>query len=159
MSWTLPIIDRTQEDVNSAKSIRAEKLQNGVDFDDLTSAEKDAVIRGFIYDDTINRIENNQQELKTLLNNAGYWGIPITNKTDWDWETDIFRAEDWRRILQNENILKAAFYVYQDTPQTPNETLYYTNLNAVEKILADLKAMIASMTGYYRECNTFYCGE
>ena len=152
MSWLQPVTDRTQADVDNAKRDRA-TLQNGG-----TVASYDNLDRGSITHETLNRIENNQAYLKSLLNEAGYWGISTTNKTDWDTD-DILRAEDWQRILNNETALKTAYFIYTDTPQTPNTLLTYGNLNSVEKILADLNSMIVSMKSYYRQCGTFECGE
>ena len=155
MAWITPITDRIQADVDNAKAIRANKIQTG---GTPTSAEYETLDRGSITHETLNRIENNQAYLKSLLNEAGYWGIPTTNKTDWDTD-DILRAEDWQRILDNEDILKAAYFTYMDTPQTLNTLLTYGNLNSVEKILDDLNSMILSMQYYYRQCGTFECGE
>ena len=154
MSWITPVTNRTSQDVDNAKTYRT-KLQNG---DTLTSDEYAVLDKGCITHETLNRIENNQQVLKTLLNEAGYWSIPIQNKTNWT-INDILHEEDWERIVQNETVLKNAFYIYTTTPTTPNYILYYTNINDLEKILLDLNTMIYTMKTYYRECNTFECGE
>lgn len=156
MSWLQPVTDRTQADVDNAKAIRANKIQTG---GTPTSAEYATLDKGSITHETLNRIENNQAYLKSLLNEAGYWGISTQNRAT-AWITgDILRAEDWQRILNNETALKTAYFIYTDTPQTPNTLLTYGNLNSVEKILDDLEHMINAMEQTYRYCGTFICGE
>lgn len=152
------IIDRTAQDWENAKIIRNTRVKT-FDFleNPLTQAEIDTLERGAITKNTLNRIENKQAELKELLNNAGYWNTPITNKT-WtgnDWQY----AEEWQRVLNNLDVLKQAYFTYADTPATPDTRLDYINLNAVEKILEDLQHMINIMKSFYRECGTFQCGE
>lgn len=147
------IIDRTAQDVENAKIIRDTKIK---EFAELTQAEIETLERGMITINTINRIENKQAELKALLNEAGYWNTPITNKT-WTGE-DWQYAEEWQRVLTNLNILKRAYYVYSDTPETPDVKLDYVNLNAVEKILVDIQSMISNMKSQYKKCGTFKAG-
>ena len=148
------IINRTAQDVQNARILRDTKVKA---FEILTQEEIDTLERGAITKNTINRIENKQAELKALLNEAGYWNTPITNKiwTGNDWQY----REEWQRVLNNLDILKQAYFTYTDTPATPDTRLDYINLNAVEKILDDLQRMINAMKSQYRKCGTFACGE
>lgn len=148
------IYDRTLADVEEARRIRETKVKN---FETLSQSEIIALERGFLTNETLNRIENKQTELKNKLQNAGYWNNEIENSI-WT-EDDYFFLEDWQRILHNQNILKNSYYVYADTPQTPTEKINYTNLNAIEKLLVDIEAIIDEMKAQYRKCGAYECGE
>lgn len=155
------IFDRTQNDVDTARIIRNEKVKfdpitmQPTNLDELTPSELETLTKGtFNYTD-LNRIEAKQEELKILFNDMGYWNTPITNKT-WG-ENDIF--DEIRRILDNTNVLRQAFFVYKATPNTPPISYYWDDINSLEKILYDLDVMINDVKNLYRECGTFYCGE
>ena len=148
------IFNRTQNDVDTACTLRDTKVKT---FATLTDSEKATLEKGFLTYTTLNRIENKQVELKGLLNGIGYWGISISNKT-WQ-QGDIFDLSDFQRIIDNENDLRNAFFVYSTTPQTPDIAFYFENINALEKILYDLDVMINDVKSNYRECGTFESGE
>lgn len=148
------IYDRTLADVKKAQRIRETKVKN---FETLSQSDITALERGFLTNETLNRIENKQTELKNKLQNAGYWNNEIENSI-WT-EDDYFILEDWQRVLHNQNILKNSYYVYADTSQTPTEKINYTNLNAIEKLLVDIDEIIDKMKAQYRKCGTFKCGE
>ena len=123
----------------------------------MTESEIATLERGTLTINTLNRIENKQEELKNLFNDMGYWSTPITNKT-WG-ENDIFNVDEFQRILDHTNILRQAFFVYKATPNTPPISYHWNGINALEKILYDLDVMINDVKSNYRECGTFYCGE
>ena len=148
------IFDRTQNDVDTAIRLRREKVQT---FQALTESEIATLEKGTITYNTINRIENKQQELKNLLNDMGYWNTSITNKT-WG-ENDIFNADEFQRIIDNTNVLRQAFFIYKETPNTPTISYHYNDINALEKILHDLDVMINDVKSHYRQCGAFECGE
>ena len=148
------IFDRTQNDVDTAIFLRNTKVKK---FEELTESEIVTLEKGTITFNTLNRIENKQDELKNLFNGMGYWNTPITNKV-WG-ENDIFNVDDFQRILDNTNILRQAFFVYKNTPNTPPISYHYNDINALEKILYDLDVMINDVKSHYRECGTFECGE
>ena len=157
------IFDRTQNDVDTARILRNEKVKfdpitmQPTNLDELTPAELQTLNKGtFNYTD-LNRIENKQDELKNLFNEIGYWNTPITNKT-WG-ENDIFNVDEFQRILDNTNVLRQAFFVYKDTPNTPPISYNYNDINALEKILNDLDVMINDVKSNYSECGTFESGE
>lgn len=147
------IHNRTAEDVALAKTYR-QKLQTG---ESLSESEIATMERGTLTINTLNRIENKQEELKGLLNAMGYWNTPITNKT-WAY-TDIFNEAEFQRIIGNTDILRRAFFVYADTPSTPQVSYHYEDINSLEKILFDLDVMINDVKSRYRQCGTFECGE
>ena len=148
------IFDRTQNDVDTALRLRTEKVQT---FQELTESDITALERGLLTINTLNRIEAKQEELKNLFNGLGYWNTSITNKR-WA-ESDIFDIINFQRIIDNTNVLRRAFFVYKDTPSTPKVSYHWRDINALEKILYDLDIMINDVKSFYRECNTFYCGE
>ena len=148
------IFDRTQNDVDAAIVLRREKVQT---FQELTENEFATLEKGTITYNTLNRIEDKQDELKNLFNDMGYWNTPITNKV-WG-ENDIFNVVEFQRILDNTNVLRQAFFVYKATPNTPPVSYHYNDINALEKILYDLDVMINYVKSNYRECGTFECGE
>ena len=157
------IFDRTQNDVDAARILINEKVKfdpttmQPINLDELTPAELETLNKGtFNYTD-LNRIESKQEELKNLFNDMGYWNTPTTNKT-WS-ENDIFNVDEFQRIIYNTNILREAFFVYKDTPNTPKISYYWDDINALEKILFDLDVMINDVKSNYRECGTFESGE
>lgn len=148
------IFDRTQNDVDTAIILRNTKVKN---FEELTESEIATLEKGTITYNTLNRIETKQQELKNLFNDMGYWNTPMTNKV-WG-ENDIFNVDEFQRILDNMNVLRQAFFVYKNTPNIPNISYHYEDINALEKILYDLDVMINDVKSHYRECGTFESGE
>lgn len=148
------ITNRTQYDVDTAILLRDTKVKK---FETLTESEIATLEKGMLTINTLNRIENKQEELKNLFNDMGYWNTPITNKT-WG-GNDIFNVDEFQRILDNTNVLRQAFFIYKATPNTPPVSYYFEDINALEKILYDLDVMINDVKSLYRECGTFYCGE
>ena len=157
------IYNRTQYDVDTARIIRNTKIKfdpitmQPTNLDELTPDELIILNKGtFNYTD-LNRIENKQDELKNLFNAMGYWNTPITKKA-WG-ENDIFNVDEFQRIIDNTNVLRNAFFVYKDTPNTPPVSYHYNDINALEKILYDLDVMINDVKADYRYCGEFECGE
>ena len=149
------IFDRTQSDVDTAIILRREKVQK---FQELTENELKILEKGTLTINTLNRIESKQEELKNLFNDIGYWNTPVSTR-QWAY-SDIFKGEQFNRILYNLQILIEAFFIYKDTPNIPdNNYRKYQTINDVEKILYDLDVMINDVKSHYRECGTFECGE
>lgn len=148
------ITNRTQYDVDTAILIRNTKVKK---FETLTESDINYLERGTFTINTLNRIENKQEELKNLFNDMGYWNTPITNKV-WDY-TQIFNAEEFQRIIDNTNVLREAFFVYKATPNTPSVSYHFEDINNLERILYDLDIMINDIKSLYKECGTFECGE
>ena len=148
------IFDRTRNDVDTAIFLRDTKVKN---FETLTESEIATLEKGTITINTLNRIENKQEELKKLFNDMGYWNTSITNKS-WG-ENDIFNVDEFQRIIGNTNVLRNAFFVYKATPNTPPISYHWQDINALEKILYDLDVMISNVKADYRFCGEFECGE
>lgn len=147
------ITNRTIYDVNLAKQIRSEKIQKNIS---LTNEEIETMERGCVTVNTLNRIEQKQEELKLRLNDMGYFNTPIINNL-WDY-FDIFNEEDFRRIVENNSFLRKAFYVNSDTPKDAIPKYHYSEFNSLEKILVDLEANINYTINKYRRCGTLNCG-
>ncbi len=149
------IYDRTQADIDTALFFR-KRLQEG---ESLTKAEIEALERGTLTINTLNRIEQKQAELKEIFNSLGYWNTNGIEIEEWSY-TGFFRQEDFDRILQNLEILKSAYYVYSATPNVPNANYrQFNTINAVEHILNDLQLMVDDMKSRYRICGATECGE
>lgn len=148
------ITDRTQTDIENAKLIRENYVKQ---FKTLTSEQITTLERGTVTINTLNRIESKQDELKNLFNDMGYWNTDITSKLDWS-GGDVFIESDFQRIIDNENILRNAFFAKTDTPETPPISFHYENINSLEKILVDLDVMINDVKSNYRECGAYECG-
>lgn len=133
------ITDRTAADVENARILRRTVLQAG---QTLTDVQKAAFERGSATNEMLNRIESAQKTVADLLNDYSYY-VKIVNKTDWQ-RNDIIQQAD-KRILNNLQKLKAAFYVYASTPSVPSYLYGYSEANAVEKILVDIESLICKM--------------
>ena len=148
------IFDRISDDVVKSKELIATKVSK---FIELTENEVAILEKGTLTINTINRIESKQGELQNLLNQKGYWSDSIQTK---QWALgDVFFDTDLQRIVNNTNTLRKAFFVYRNTPQTPNAKYHFSNINSLEKILYDIEEMIAYMVNNYKECGTVECGE
>lgn len=148
------IYNRTQADIDIAIAIRA-RLQSG---ETLTDADINALERGTLTINTLNRIEQKQTELKELFNSIGYWDTDNIVNRQWHYD-DFFKRADFDRILANLEILQNAYYIYANTLNVPNANYrQFETINAVENILADLEKMIEDMSDNYRYCGDAECG-
>jgi hypothetical protein len=148
------IFDRTKNDVDAAIQLREEKVKT---FKNLTEEDIAVLERGMMTINTLNRIEQKQIELKSAINDMGYWDAEISNKY---WQAQmIFNSLDFKRIVENTKLLKAAFFEYKNTPKVISVSYHYENINSIEKILFDIDQMINEIKLQYRECGDFICGE
>lgn len=149
------IYNRTEADVENAKKIRTEKVQT---FAELTPKDIEILERGSLTINTLNRIEEKQEELKNLFEEDFYFVDEIANK-HWDY-TDYFKQSDFDRILYNLERLVKAYLTYTSTPDIPDGNYRkYQTINDAEKILFDLDLMINDVKSHYRECGIAECGE
>lgn len=147
------IFNRTIEDVELAKGLRAKLQSSGY----VSDEEIEILERGTLTVNTLNRIESKTAELKALFDEIGYFAGNVTVKA---WvDSQIFGIKDFERILANIDVLRRAYYVYKDTPDVPNARYHFQNINDIEKILFDLETMYEDMKSHVRECGTFECGE
>lgn len=149
------VIDRTIEDVVSAKKIIDEKVKN---FLELSAEDLGVLERGTFSASTINRIEEKQRELYDFFTSSLYLGGNV-NTRNWEENQEIFKQADMERIVKNNEALRDMFFVYSSTPKEANTSYTYENLNNIERLLFDLDRMYAFMLDNLKECDTFYCGE
>lgn len=156
------ITDRTLEDVNEMKAILNKIKQLG-DFDELTNAEKlkfNTLQSKGSYDYVdFNRVNEWVAFISNNLNTENYRNV-VNTKTDWS-EEDIVTLSDTINYLNNINVLREAFYVKSDTPDTPIDlkNLSYDEANAIEQILFDINDLYNKMFSVFRYCDTFNCGD
>lgn len=146
------IFDRTQNDVDTAISLRNKKVK---EFESLTSEEINTLERGTITINTLNRIENKQKEISELFSQLSI-SVNIKNR-NWE-ENQIFNSVEFQRILDNLNVLVKSFCVYSDTPNIPKISYYFEDINAIEKILFDLEDLYNKALKSFVYCGTLYCG-
>jgi hypothetical protein len=146
------IFDRTQNDVDTAIVLRNTKVKS---FADLTNEEVVMLERGTITINTLNRIENKQQDIVELFSNLSI-NVNIKNK-NWE-EAQIFNRAEFQRILDNLNVLVKSFCVYSNTPNIPKISYHFEDINAIEKILFDLEELYNKALKSFVYCGTTYCG-
>ena len=108
------IYNRTQKDIDNALAAR-HKIQIG---EEISENDILALERGIFSVTSINRIETAQSNLYNAFISSGYICQQITNKV-WEENEEIFTIEDLNRIIQNDDVLKKAFYPLSDTPKIP----------------------------------------
>lgn len=146
------IFDRTQEDIDTAIILRREKVQT---FQELSDEETAILERGTLTVNTLNRIENKQTEIAELLSQLSR-NVEIENK-NWE-ETQIFNRAEFQRILDNLNVLVKNFSVYSNTPNVPQISYHFEDINAIEKILFDLEELYNKALKSFIYCGTTHCG-
>lgn len=150
------IFDRTVEDAENAIKIRNEKVKN---FLELTDEDIEILERGTLTINTLNRIEAKQNVISLMLQTMGY-EVYIETK-NWDYD-NIFDISDFERWLNNLNIIKNAFFVYENTPYIPtmeNFKIDYINLNNIEKFLYDVEEICNKVISIYVYSDMIYSGQ
>jgi hypothetical protein len=148
------IFNRTKNDVENALKIRDEKIKT---FQELTDDDIEVLERGFFTLNSIQRIQEKQEDLKGLFAEIGYYNTPIIIK-EFD-DTMFFSEADFQQLINNVNVLRNAFFAFSSTPKTPPISYHYDDINALEKILYDLDVMINYVKSLYAECGNVECGE
>lgn len=150
------IFNRTQEDVNNAIKIREEKIKK---FISLTDEELAILERGIITINTLNRIEDKQEELKNLFEEAGY-NLDIIIKK---WEVkDFFTELDWQNWFDNFQTIKENIPLYDNMPEIPNATnlkIDYKIMNDIEKFLYLVEEIYKKIKSMYVYSGTIYSGQ
>ena len=147
------IFDRTKSHAEDSQKIRDQKVKKGIA---LTEEDIYILERGMVTVDTLNRIEEKQDELKKLLNDMGYWNTPISNKV-WN-PSMVFNSGDLKRIFENSKVLRNAFFVLAETPSNPRASYEYNHWNSLEKILYDIETMVGTVKSNYKKCGKIRCG-
>lgn len=146
--WFNPVYDRTQEDVDYAKTKITEWINNP------TSIVYD--LKGCLNVSDINRIEGNIEYLSKNLLELGY-NTNVSTKT-WD-NIGLINQRDVNRILNNINDLKTSFYTHNQAPLLPSDMLDYNSINDIEKNLYLIKELLDCMVNSLHKSNTFKSGQ
>lgn len=142
-----PVTDRTSEDIKRALELFEKK------YDDLTEEEKtewDNGLKGCLNYTDLNRIEQNLYLLSLVLE------VDVETKS---WMPgDIPTNSDYERIRGNVEMIRGAYIIYNDTPETPSLPLTtYEKYNNIEKILLDVCTILLAHFNYY--CGEIYSGD
>lgn len=153
------ITDRTQNDVEEAKRIRA-KLAAGEALTDAESAAYFAGLRGCYNASDMNRVGNAVRYIADRLNAEGY-GVVVHPRIGWTMK-DIVRKSDWKAYLDEVQKLR---YVLSLLPTTPEITdamydgIGYIEANHIEQILVDLDTLITRMIAGFYYSGELFAGE
>ena len=150
-TWKNPVYDRTQSDVDYAKSMISYFKKNG----GITDGKN---MKGCLNSEDLNRIEFNTEYLSDSLR-ALYYFNNIDKHTDVWYVSSIPYVEHIDRILGNVLRLQTAYFKPSGSPNLPSTLTHYEEVNRVEKCIYLLKAMIDNMVASFKECGTFNCGE
>lgn len=150
-NWSKPIYDRTQADVDYAKSQINYFKQNG----GITDGKD---LKGCLNVDDINRIEFNTEYISDMLI-ALYYFNNINKGSDKWYVSGVPSTNQINRIIDNVSKLQTAYFKPSGSPTLPTTLTHYEDVNSIEKCLYLLKVMIEDMVSSFRECGTFNCGE
>ena len=156
--WIEPIIDRTEADLAEATLILDTIRENG--YDSLTTEQQTAFLNGFkacLTYQTLNRIENNMDYLRTALNELGYNISAFTTKTDWG-RTDLPTQVEADKILNNANNMVSNTYPVEITLPTSLQYPTYENINVIESLHLIMYNRLVKIQNSYTYCGTTYCG-
>lgn len=145
------IYDRTQADVERIKELNKKYIDNTITDEERQEWFEDS--KGVLNVSDLNRIESNMETLSDILE------ISIETK---NWIIgDIPRVSDYKRILDNLQAIREAWYTFPPTPDNPLQPLNtYKKWNDIEKILHDIDYTYTRHIKSFYYCDTeIYAGE
>lgn len=125
--YALPVFvcDRTKEDVDRRSS------------------------KAYLNASDLTRIEGNMELI------AGYLGIKLPLHTNWQRQELPRKGADFKRILDNTELIRSGYAVRSDTPGTPEQPLNtWRKWNDIERILRDVYWLY-----FGNRSQIEYCGE
>lgn len=143
-TWKEPVFDRTQADVDYARS----QLQKGIN---------NATYKGCLNTLDLSRIESNTRYLADELITL-YYFTNLTTRITWALAT-IPYVSQIDRILSNVGQLWTKYGKPSNAVALPSTLLTFKDVNDVEYNLYLLKEMLDNMVSSFRQCATFECGE
>lgn len=147
MTWSEPIFDRTQADVDFAiKKIQEWKNSGATNITDL---------KGCFNVSDLNRIEDNTRYLSDKLSELYYFSS-VTTRHNWN-VAHLPTQSDIDRIIQNTRTLILS--ISTEAPELPTTLLTIDDVNCIEFNLYKIKMILDEMTTSSVECGTFDCGE
>lgn len=148
------ITDRTQQDVDYAKSLIKKYINGTITAEELSQYMEG--LKGCYNVPDLNRVEAEVGRLSIELNKLGYANNIITKV----WKTgDILTDIDVERYVDNVDKLRKVFFTLQDTPPTPASYKPYQNANILEKILVDIDTLIKNTQKSWKYLGEIECGE
>lgn len=150
-NWSNPVYDRTQADVDYAKSQIRYFKQNG----GITDGKN---LKGCLNTDDLNRIEFNTEFLSDLLTTLYYFNT-INKHSDIWYMGSVPDVNHINRIIDNVSKLQLAYFTPNNSPDLPDNLIHYEEVNNIEECLYLLKVMIDNMVSSFRQCGTITCGE
>lgn len=147
------IFDRILEDIETAITL-LKKLKSGTS---LTTSEKNALERGTLTVNTLNRIENKQAELSDILYQWKYLKEPLETKT---WvQTDFFKAGDMNRFVYNTNTLRDSFFLSKSDIPYPTTEYTITAFNAIEETLQNVSDLVDNTSRLFQMSGAVTAGQ
>lgn len=146
------ITDRTQADYEKAVSL-AEKGLSGMPAEELT--EYLAGMKGAYNASDLNRVGQALKYLQEELNGYGY-AVTVNPKTNWT-VSDIPTPAQMTAYLSYVSAIRGVLEVFKSTPQVPGtmQKLTWQRANDIEKILADVQAVIDQVVAGFRRSGAF----
>ena len=141
--WISPVYDRTQYDVEYAKS----QIRSGNNLSEL---------KGCFNVTDINRIENNTRYIADRLNVLKYSNT-ITTKT-WD-ISGVPNSNEIARLINNVAALISAYYLPEGAPPLPSTLITFEQVNSLEKNLYMIKHLLDEEENQFRYSGTFNSAE
>ncbi len=159
MTWIEPVTTRTVFDVEAVKSLK-ERIYT-VGWDGLSEAEQLEFLGdmiGTLNHITLNRIEGNTDFLAGLIRELGFVVQELLCKTNWNRASLPVRS-DLQRLVDNVTVLCDSFYPMQTSLPESMNTPDFDKMNAIEEVLAELKAAADLIMQSWKYCGTFACGQ
>jgi len=146
------ITDRTQADYDRAVSL-AEKGLSGMTADEL--AEYRTGMKGAYNAADLNRVGQALKYLQEELNGYGY-AVTVNVKTNWT-ASNIPTEAEMTTYLNNVAAIRRVLEVLATTPEVPGtmQKLTWQRANDIEKILADVQAVINQVVAGFRRSGAF----
>ena len=147
------IYNRNIIDVSKSLEI-LDKIKSG---QTPTEEEIEVLERGTLTINTLNRIENKQAELSSLLYEWKYLKEPLVNK-NWA-DTDIFVVSDMVRLTNNTLALRDAFYVISKNEINPKQYYTFAQFNFIEKTLYESDVLCQQVELSFKRSGDVVSGE
>ena len=125
-NWSKPIYDRTQADVDYAKSQIKYFKQNG----GVTDGKN---MKGCLNTEDLNRIESNTEYLSDTLRTLYYFNN-INRHTDIWYMGSVPYVNHIDRIISNVSKLQSYYFKPPNSPNLPNTLTHYEEVNSIEKL-------------------------
>lgn len=158
------VTDRTHPDVERWRELRDKGWSGMTEYERLEwlgeITTTPAATKGMYTHNDLNRVENYVELLSAELKRLGYIRDDLSTRTDWTYESNIWR-EDAERYLSNIEKLRNCIGLKPNTPVTPDvsDTFDYESANNIEKILEDIGEVTTKLTQSWQFAGEIIAGE